>query len=539
MSHTAQSLCIEMLEPRRQCAAISGFTGTYFSATTFGGTSVTRIDPAIAFDWGKSAPAAGISGAHFSARWTADLRPTSTGTAALYVSTEGGVRVWAGHHLVLNRWAAPGAETDYKVRVAVTAGAALPVLVEYHHDAGRAAIGMSWIEPGAHKAVVAGAAVDAHAVTLQDQIDHTLMFAADRLGATYRSNTPADGFPNNYTPGATKWALQPATDWTSGTFAGAMWSLNSAFPGAGWDALATAWTTPLATVHQVGDEFDREWAAYKPLLDATGSAAAKKILLASAALKMTAWDKTVRAFRTPGLVSTSGNKQADFGVLMDQTMDMPLLLWAGRQTGDAAYRDRVLAHMNTVAAAMVRDNGSVVQRGYFDSTTGHVISLENYQGYSNTSTWSRAQAWAINSFSAVAAATNDATTLATAKKVANYYIANVPADGVPYWDFNSPKIPKTYRDTSAAAVAAEGLIQLSRITTGADQARYAAAAAKILGSLMSPTYLAESATVKGVLQHGAANVPKNAAPDASLMFGDYYLLKSINDLRQMTSTSTS
>ena len=104
----------------------------------------------------------------------------------------------------------------------------------------------------------------------------------------------------------------------------------------------------------------------------------------------------------------------------------------------------------------------------------------------------------------------------------------MPADGVPYWDFQSPNIPKTYRDTSAAAIAADAMSLLApQVTAGASTA-YRAAAANSLNSLTT-TYLAQGTTLKGVLQHGAYNVPKNKGPDAALMFGDYYFLRAMND----------
>ena len=439
------------------------------------------------------------------------------------------MRVWINHQLVLNKWATPVARADYKVLAVLTANQPADLQIEYRHDAGRGNIGVTWVRPGGAKEVLTGTGVSTRTVAVDDRIDHARTFAGDQLGNTFRTLKVKNGFPSRSEPTRPDWLLVPKTDWTSGTFAGSMWELNRTF--AGWDANAKVWTTPLADVKQVGDAFDREWAAYKPFYDATGDAGAKKVLLASAALKMTAWSKTVRAFKTPELVSTSGNPKANYCVLMDQTNDMAELLWAGEQTGDASYQDRVVAHMHTVFKAMVRPDGSVVQRGFFDAATGKYVLGENAQGYSNTSTWSRAQAWAMRSFADAAAATGDTTSLATAKVVADYFIGHTPADGVPYWDFQAPNIPKTYRDSSAAAIASSALVRLSDITTGAESAKYRAAAEKILNSLLSPAYLAEGTVLKGLMQHGAAHVPKNKGVDASLMFGDYYLLQAMNDYK--------
>ena len=185
---------------------------------------------------------------------------------------------------------------------------------------------------------------------------------------------------------------------------------------------------------------------------------------------------------------------------------------------------------------MIRPDGGSYQWGYFNSTTGAFIDGETYQGYSNDSTWSRGQAWAILSFTTVAGMTGLPDILAGAQKVADYFVANLPSDSIPYWDFNVPTIPNTYRDTSAAAVAADGLLQLSALVTDPVAAtKYRSAAQKILTSLSGPKYLAEGSNSLGILLHGAQNVPHDSnGNDVSLIFGDYYFLDAINRLRAMS-----
>src|SRR6476469_9962444 len=108
-------------------------------------------------------------------------------------------------------------------------------------------------------------------------------------------------------------------------------------------------------------------------------------------------------------------------------------------------------------AAHSRQHGGTYQWGYWDTASGNFIDGETYQGFANESTWSRGQAWSIYSFSAIARDTGLSDVLSAARKVADYFIAHLPADSVPYWDFNSPDIPNTFRDSSAAAIAASGL----------------------------------------------------------------------------------
>ena len=99
----------------------------------------------------------------------------------------------------------------------------------------------------------------------------------------------------------------------------------------------------------------------------------------------------------------------------------------------------------------------------YNSNTGSVRSQENWQGYSDNSSWSRGQAWAVHGFTTCFRETGDSLLLATAEKCADYYINNLPADYVPYWDFVAPNIPDEPKDASAAAVAASGLLELSHL----------------------------------------------------------------------------
>jgi unsaturated chondroitin disaccharide hydrolase len=246
---------------------------------------------------------------------------------------------------------------------------------------------------------------------------------------------------------------------------------------------------------------------------------------------MTKWNATVGAFSSVGVASHSGNPAANFGVLMDHMMDFSMVLWAAKQTGNQTWYNDALEHARTVAANFFRANGSVYQWGYFNSATGAFVDGENYQGYSDSSAWARAQAWAIYSFTVFYRETGAADFLADARRVADYYIANLPPDQIPYWDFNAPNIPNTYRDTSAAAIAASALLQLGKIDPDPTHAtEYWNEGAAILNSLLSPAYLAEGTTSQGILLHGAWFVP---APeyngDASCSWGDYYLLEAMNE----------
>jgi unsaturated chondroitin disaccharide hydrolase len=294
---------------------------------------------------------------------------------------------------------------------------------------------------------------------------------------------------------------------------------------------ATAWTQSLANQTGLPDDMGFRIALpYQALYGISGSATDKAKLVAAADAKLGQWNATVGMFRSSGGTTLSTNPAGNFAVLLDHSMDMHLLYWASTATGNNTYKDRATAHLLKLAQNYVRADGSTAQWGYYSSTTGAFVGIEKKQGYATTSSWSRGQGWAIYAYTDAYAQTSNATFLATARKVADYWIAHVPADGIPFWDFNSPDIPNTFKDTSAAAIAASGLLQLAKVDPDASRrAGYRAAAGKILNSLTTPGYLAEGSLSHGVLLHGAAFVPrKNPTPDNSLIYGDYYLLEAMN-----------
>lgn len=338
---------------------------------------------------------------------------------------------------------------------------------------------------------------------------------------TFVERTRADG----------TWKTVDRTHWAAGFLAGSMWQMHARTGSSTWSANATKWTLPLAPqVNQTGDLAFKFLTTYLPLYQMTGNSAYRQVLLNAAASKNAQWNSTVGAYRTTWFTTRSGNPRANFAVLMDMTTDMELLVWAGKQTGNQQYIDRAIAHTQKVVANQVRADGSISQFGMYDAANGQFIMQETYQGYSNSSTWSRGQAWAILSFAMMARETGRAEFLTAARKVADYFVSHLPADYVPYWDFAAPDVPNTYRDSSAAAIAASGLIDLSKLMTDATaKAKYRTAAENILRSLLGPSYWAQGTIHRGLIQHGAVNVPNDQyGRDNSIIYGDYYLLKAMN-----------
>jgi hypothetical protein len=112
-----------------------------------------------------------------------------------------------------------------------------------------------------------------------------------------------------------------------------------------------------------------------------------------------------------------------------------------------------------VASVLVRPNGSTAQAVNYDRASGQVLSIGTHQGLSNSSTWSRGQAWAVYGFAQTAASLNDRELLAVAQRVADYVYARLPTGGVPPWDYDAPAGAPV--DVSAGVITAAGLLRLA------------------------------------------------------------------------------
>src|SRR5437763_6845355 len=81
-------------------------------------------------------------------------------------------------------------------------------------------------------------------------------------------------------------------------------------------------------------------------------------------------------------------------------MNVGLVFWAARETGDEALFRVALEHCRTTARYLVRPDGGTAHEGIFDTQTGRFLRESTHQGWSPESTWTRGLAWAIYGFTA-------------------------------------------------------------------------------------------------------------------------------------------
>ncbi len=249
------------------------------------------------------------------------------------------------------------------------------------------------------------------------------------------------------------------------------------------------------------------------------------------------------------LIAAWGDNGDD--TIIDTMMNLQLLWWTSRQTGDPQWRDMGLKHALRSAEWLVRPDGSVIQSVHYNpgdnrqklvlhggAQTDNNLSLPNttapgemlfthtHQGWAADTAWARGTAWALYGFVAAYEETHDPRLRAVADRVAHSALENWPDDLVPWYDLHDEGVHFRVRDTSAAAIFAAGLLRLSEVTDAEHKARLRERAEGILQALIDG-YLtpvaANDATPPGVLRHGSATRPH----DGPLTYGQYYLLDAL------------
>jgi len=339
-------------------------------------------------------------------------------------------------------------------------------------------------------------------------------------------------------------------EWTSGFFPGELWYAYEATKDSALKRNALSWTEKLEALQNFTGHHDLGFMLYCSYGNAyrlTGEERYKKILVQGAKSLCTRFNEKTGSIKSwNAFGSWDGKGKYYYPVIIDNMMNLELLFFASKTTGDTHYRDIAVTHALQVIKNQVRPDYSCYHVVCYDSLTGKVLARETAQGYANNSTWARGQAWGIYGFTMTYRETGDKRFLLTAQKMADYYIDNreLPADKIAYWDFNAndagytPSVrshvketPAKYRDASAAAITASALFELSGYC-GDKGDKYKKAAIDILHSLGSPAYrAAEEENGDFILKHSVGSIAHGVEIDVPLIYADYYFLEAMNRYR--------
>jgi unsaturated chondroitin disaccharide hydrolase len=225
-------------------------------------------------------------------------------------------------------------------------------------------------------------------------------------------------------------------------------------------------------------------------------------------------------------------------VYIDIMMNVGIVFYAARETNDKRLRDIATRHALTTRKHLVRGDGSTAQEGIFDVETGEFLRQVSQQGYRSDSCWARGLCWALYGFNTAYEYSRDPRFLHTAEACADYYISHSSSDGIPPWDYNAPSESRKVVDTSAAAIAAAGLLRLCRHIADPMKGHfYWSTAIHILRSLCTKYLASADPDWQGVLKGAVYHIHKGLGVDESAIWGEYYFVEALEEaLRVMGHT---
>jgi unsaturated chondroitin disaccharide hydrolase len=250
------------------------------------------------------------------------------------------------------------------------------------------------------------------------------------------------------------------------------------------------------------------------------------------AASLLAADHLMRRFLEPaGIIQAWGDLSdpAQRGrTIIDSLMNMPLLTWAGEQTGEERFADAVRRHSAQLREHILREDDSTFHTFYWDADTGAALRGATEQGAFDDSCWARGQAWGIYGFAMNFTETGDERLLEASRRCADYFLAHLPADEVPFWDLVYTDGSTAPRDSSAAAIAVCGLLELASVETDPARAEeWTGRAHSILTSLIENYTPERPEDSDALLLHGVYDLPKDNGVDEGTLWGDYFLLEAL------------
>ncbi|HEX4484820.1 MAG TPA: DUF4861 family protein [Terriglobales bacterium] len=389
---------------------------------------------------------------------------------------------------------------------------------------------------------------------VQQSIDRT----ATKLEPILRANTSSvtsdegKGFFTEADNQTGEWLPQDGYYWTGGFWNGELWKIYGSTHDEKYRRWAELWGSQLIGQEEKQNH-DAGFLYY--YTSALGYDVTKEDGLRSSALRAAA--RLEELYNPKTQLIASWQKNGD-DTIVDTMINLQALWWASERTGDSKFRDLALKHALRTAEWFIRPDGSVVQSVHYNPgddskefemrgsglaggsmmaapvqvPAGNWKFQHTHQGFGADTAWSRGASWAVYGFATAYQATKDARLRAVAERVSDFTLANLPDDGVPWYDYFDEGVRFRNRDSSAAAVLAGGLFRLSEVTDDKDRAKhYRMEGERIVQSLidhyLTPVGDADK-TPPGILRHGCGLRPA----DAMLVYGQYYLLEDLLWLKE-------
>lgn len=215
----------------------------------------------------------------------------------------------------------------------------------------------------------------------------------------------------------------------------------------------------------------------------------------------------------------------EYRLIIDSLLNLPLLFEASRLSGDSRYATIARAHYHSVVSNIIRPDHSTYHTFYFDPASGRPDHGATHQGFSDDSCWARGQAWILLGMPLYHKFNPEAQEQAQYQQLLDYYLNHLAADLIPYWDLTFTAADQQPHDSSAAAIAACGLIEAERQGYCDHGIAMARGIVKILGEQYRTT-----AAQEGLLQHSVYSFAEGKGVDEANLWGDYFYMEALRRL---------
>jgi hypothetical protein len=318
--------------------------------------------------------------------------------------------------------------------------------------------------------------------------------------------------------------------WTSGFYPGLLWQLYGHSQDQALLEAAQQWTAFVEKEKWDGGTHDLGFKIYCPYGNAyklTQDESYKEVFVRAAQTLSTRYNPKVKAIR-----SWDHHEHLwKYPVIIDNMMNLELLFEASRYTGDSTFYKIATDHANTTLDNHFRADNSSYHVVDYNPDTGEVVKKNTHQGLAHESAWSRGQAWGLYGYTVAYRYTKDKSYLDQAMRIADYIYQhpNMPADLIPYWDYDVSGDDQP-RDVSAAAIAASALLELQEyVPQKTDQ--YIDWAQRTLSSIGSEKYKLD--TPPFFLQHSTGSVPGEFEIDSPIIYAEYYYVEALLKLKSL------
>lgn len=369
--------------------------------------------------------------------------------------------------------------------------------------------------------------------SLKKVVDNALIFSESQyLLMAEKYESKKDSLPRTFEKGRD--VSSDSRWWCSGFFPGSLWYIYENNKNPKVLEYAKMFTDRVEREKYTTDNHDVGFMLYCSFgngLRLTGDEHYKEVLLTGAKSLATRYNPKVGLIR-----SWDWNKKNwQYPVIIDNIMNLELMLWAADNSGDKAFKDIAISHADKTMKNHFRHDFSSYHVVSYDTISGEPHKKQTHQGYSDDSAWSRGQAWGLYGYTYLYRETKESRYLEQAKNIAGFLIHHprMPKDFIPYWDFDSPEIPNTARDASAACIMASALIELSDFVDPQLSKEYMNVVEVQIRTLASPEYTAQKGENGDfILKHSVGAYTHHSEVDVPLPYADYYYLEALTRLKK-------